>query len=127
MFTGDYIRIEFNLEVEKGVDTSEMIIACSLTDSYDNSVVLWVSDEMPHDFSKLANNTLSLEIPNLNLRPNIYYLDFQISLKDTDRNNFCDTMHSAVQIHVIPEAFYMNGPVLSNIRGHQSLIPATFL
>lgn len=127
VFTGDYIRIEFNLEVEKGVDTSEMIIACSLTDSYDNSVVLWVSDEMPHDFSKLANNTLSLEIPNLNLRPNIYYLDFQISLKDTDRNNFCDTMHSAVQIHVIPEAFYMNGPVLSNIRGHQSLIPATFL
>ena len=127
VFTGDYLRIDFHFEIEENVDTSEMIIACSLADSYDNSVVSWVSDEMPHDFSKLTNNSLSLEIPNLNLRPNTYYLNFLISLKDTDRNCFCDTMHSAIQIHVIPEAFYMNGPVLSTIRGHQSLIPATFI
>lgn len=127
VFTGDYLRIEYHLNIEKGVDTSEMILACSLTDPYDNSVVSWVSDEMPHDFSKLKDGIFSLEIPNLNLRPNVYYLGFQISLHDTDRNSFCDTMHSAAQIHVIPEAFYKNGPVLSNIRGHQSLIPATFL
>lgn len=127
VFAGGYLRIEFHLDIKDNVDTSNMIIACSLSDTYDNSVILWVSDEMPHDFSNLKDGILTLEIPHLNLRPNVYYLYFQISLNDTDRNNFCDTMHNAVQIHVMPEAFYKNGTVLSSIRGHQSLIPATFL
>lgn len=127
VFTGGYLRVDFQLAIEKEVDTSEMIVACSITDAYDNSVVLWVSDEMPHDFSKLKDDTLSLEIPNLNLRPNVYYLSFQISLKDTAPDSFCDTMHSALQIHVIPDVFYLNGSVLSTIRGHQSLLPASFI
>ncbi len=127
VFTGRYLRIEFHLDVKEKNDLSKMIVACSLTDLYDNNVVLWASDEMPHDFSKINDGSFSIEIPHLNLRPNLYYLYFQISLNDTTRENFCDTMHNAVQINIIPDSFYPDGPVLSSIRGHQSLLPAKFV
>ena len=126
VFTGGFVQIEIKLNIRDGINPSRMIIALSISDQYGDPVILWVSDEMPHNFSNLKNGIITLTIPHLNLRPNIYSLGFQISLDNTDRANFCDLMSHAFQIPIISDYFYEKGYSLKPSRGYRSLLNARF-
>ncbi|HPG55836.1 MAG TPA: polysaccharide ABC transporter ATP-binding protein [Candidatus Enterocola sp.] len=127
VFVGSYLKIEFHFDKEESVDLSQMIVACSLSNNYGDVVVLWVSDEMENCFHKIKDNIFSLEIPEINMRPNIYNMNFQISLKTTSQSDFCDVMNSAISISVLNNSFYQKGIDLRTSRGYIPLLKAKYI
>lgn len=125
-FVGDYLRIVFQIETSEIVDFSKMIATCKLTDNFGIETIMWVSDEMNCDFTELKNGTFSLEIPHLNVRPNIYNLTYKIDLGSTASKDTCDSMNGAIQISVINNSFYAEGINLKEGRGYTPLINAHF-
>lgn len=125
-FVGDYLRIVFQIETIEIVDFSKMIATCKLTDNFGIETIMWVSDEMNCDFTELKNGTFSLEIPHLNVRPNIYNLTYKIDLGSTASKDTCDSMNGAIQISVINNSFYAEGINLKEGRGYTPLINAHF-
>ena len=126
-FVGDYLRIEFYIEAEREVDLSKMIATCKLTDNFGTETVMWVSDEMNCDFSQLKKGMFSLEIPHLNMRPNIYNLTYKIDLGSTAAKDTCDSMNGAIQLSVINNSFYTEGINLKEGRGYIPLVDAKFI
>ena len=127
VFVGDYLRIEFHLDVQDDVDLSSMIVGVKLMDNYNNPCVLWASDEMIHDFSAIKNNIFSLEIPHFNVRPNNYNLYFQLSLGSTSQNDFCDVIYNAIKINVINGCFFDKAIMLKEGRDFSPLIEGRYL
>lgn len=126
IFVGQYLRIEFHLDVEEGVDLSKMVVSCAFQDMFGVPSVTWVSDEIAHDFSGIKDGVFSLVIPSLTLRPNIHVLKFQISLNSTAPKDFCDAMTSALQLTIMNDDFFSKGINLNSNRGHTAVIPASF-
>lgn len=126
VFIGDYLKIEFHLDLQDGVDLSQMIVGCGLEDAYQNFATFWASDEMHHDFSKIRDGIFSINIPHLNLRPNLYYAYIQISLWSTHPNDFCDVMHAAASINVLSNDFFTESVVIKPNRGYTALLDASF-
>ena len=127
VFVGEYLRLEFHLEVSDDVDLSKMIVACNLCNPYGDFTTIWVSDEMNADFSQMENGVFSLEIPSVNLRPNNYNLYFQISLDSTSPDDWCDSMYNAKQISVLNAPFFSNQVLLKEGRGTIPLVKAIFI
>ena len=125
-FLGQYLKIEFHIECQDGVDLTKMIISCGFSDMFGVYVTTWVSDEIAHDFSKIRNGVFAIVIPSLTLRPNTYNFGYQISLNTTSPNDFCDVMNGAIQINVFNDDFFSEGMNLKPNRGHKSIIPASF-
>lgn len=125
-FVGEYLRIDFILDCKPGLDLSKMIATCSLSDTYGNRVVMWVSDEMKTDFSQMRDGVFSLVIPALNLRPNTYYLNFKIDMYSTSPKDTCDSMSSAKQVSVINSHFFVPGVPLKEDRGYESIMAAEY-
>ncbi len=125
LFSGETLKIEFHFEKMNGIDLKEMIVACGFSDNYENKIVSWVSDEMENNFESALNGVFTLEIPNLNLRPNSYNFNYQISYKSTSPNDFCDVLTNALSITIIDTDFFIPN---KNVRsGYNSLIKAKFL
>ena len=127
VFTGGYLKIKFFLESHPDVDLSKMIVGCKLEDIYGNPCVMWASDEMPHDFSKLHEGTFSLIIPHINMRPNKYFLHYQISLNSTNFHDFCDVMHGAKRIEVLSDGFYSRDMLLKEGRDLAPVLEGVFV
>lgn len=121
-FVGDYLRIEFHIEADSGVDFSKMIVACKLSDHFGTEAMMWVSDEMECNFTDLRGNVFFLEIPNINVRPNTYNLNFKIDLGSTSAKDTCDAMNNACQISILNNSFFAQGINLKEGRGHMGLI-----
>lgn len=125
LFSGETLKIEFHFEKMIGIDLKEMIVACGFSDNYENKIVSWISDEMENNFESALNGVFTLEIPNLNLRPNSYNFNYQISYKSTSPNDFCDVLTNALSITIIDTDFFIPN---KNVRsGYNSLINAKFL
>ena len=128
VFVGTYLKIEAHFQInDPNIDFSKAIIACNLTDSHGTIIVSWVSDELQHGFSNLAEGKFSLEIPSLNLRPQTYNVWLQMSIGSTAPQDFCDLIHPAAQLVVINDAIFTPGVNLIEYRGHQALVPAKFV
>lgn len=127
-FVNQYLRIELQFEInDLSVDPNKLIVACGLFDSYATSVVSWVSDEMSHNFSNfLDKHTISIIIPNVNLRPQSYNIKVQVSEGTTNTKDFCDVIHNASVLNVLNDSAFTPGINLKVGRGHQALVPANF-
>ena len=124
-FTGQHTTIEFTFNKNEDVDLSKMIVACSFSDEYGTPIVLWVSDEMDHTFGKIIGNKFYLSIPHLDLRPNQYYFNYQISLKTTAPSDFCDALQNAKTINILGDKSFSEKKVVTR-KGYGCLIPAYF-
>ena len=127
-FLGQYLKIDFFLTVnDTSVDLSKAIIAVGLADSFGSVVASWVSDEMTHDFSVLSETkTISIEIPSLLLRPQIYNVSVQLSIGTTSEKDFCDKLFPVCQLTVLNDNTFA-GMNMKGFRGHEALIPANFI
>lgn len=126
-FVGEYIRIEFHINADKDVDFSKMVVCTKLIDNFGDEIIMWVSDEMNSDFSKIKNNIFSLEIPHLNMRPNIYNLSYHVNIGTTADEDVCDMINGAIQISVLNNNFYSSGHTLKEGRGYMPLIDAKYI
>ena len=128
VFVGDYLRVDINLGFqEESIDPAQIIIACGFEDMYGNRVNEWVSDEMPHDFSKIKDGFVSLIIPSLNLRPNTYYFHHKIMYGNTEEKNICDLIHFGKELTVLPYVVSDLQLHLKKGRGYEAFISARFL
>jgi len=127
VFVGDYLRMEFHLDVQDNVDLSSIIVGIKLMDNFNNPCVLWASDEMTHDFSTIKNGVFSLEVPEFNVRPNCYNLYFQLSMGSTSPNDFCDVIYNATRINVISNSFFDRSILLKEGRDYSPLIKGRFV
>ena len=126
-FVNQYLKIEFHFDInDPTIDPEKVIFACGLFDAYGVSVVTWVSDELSHNFDQFKEGVISIEIPNLNLRPQTYNLGIQLSEGTTSPNDFCDAVKPAVQLTILNDAVYTPGVNLKECRGYQALVPANF-
>ena len=126
-FSGKPLSVEFELKVnDPNTKFEKIIIASSFSDSYGNDIVEWVSDEMKQDFSELyATRKITLKIPSLELRPQEYCFNYQISIGSTGPEDWCDKLSNAKTLIVLGGNFFTNSIVVSR-KGHQALIPASF-
>ena len=127
VFSGDYLKVEFHLDIKKQVDLRELRVGCAFENSFHTYATQWASDEMSQDFSKIKDGVFCLEIPHFNMRPNTYYLYIQISLGSTSPKDFCDVMHGAATIRVESAPFFSSEKLLRPNRGHMPVIDAKFI
>ncbi|MCQ2213160.1 MAG: polysaccharide ABC transporter ATP-binding protein [Bacteroidaceae bacterium] len=125
-FVGQYLRIEFHIDVEEGIDLSNMVVICAFLDMFGRSSVTWGSDEIAHDFGGIKDGVFSLVIPSLTLRPNTYNLKFVISLNTTKLKDLCDAMNGALQLTILNDDFFSKGINLHANRGYSAIMPANF-
>jgi len=126
VFVGEYIKIEFHIDYDEGLDFSKMIVMCALADSYGERTVMWVSDEMNSDFSGIQNGIFSLEIPNMDMRPNRYSLCYKIDMYSTSPKDTCDAMNNVRILSVLNSHFYTGDVNLKEGRGYIPLVRARF-
>lgn len=127
-FVGQYLKIEFKVEINEKIDPSKLIVGCLLYDPYGTLAMQWASDEMVHDFSSTTSSgSFYLEIPELNMRPNAYSMYVQLSLGTTAIEDFCDAIHSAIILNVMNDAFYINNVNLHPNRGYTALLQGKYL
>ena len=127
VFVGQYVKIEFKVEINEKIDPSNIIVGCLLYDPYGTLAMQWASDEMIHDFSNIVNGSFFLEIPEINMRPNAYSLYVQLSLGSTAPEDFCDAIHSAFILNVINDYFYIEGTNLQPNRGYIALLQGKYI
>ena len=126
-FVGQYLKIEVHMDIkDKTIDPSKLIFACNLLDPYGTFITTWVSDELEHKFNNFDKGVISLEIPNLNLRPQTYNIWLQISVGTTAEQDFCDKIYPAARLVVLNDSVFTPGVNLKEWRGYQALIPAKF-
>ncbi len=121
-FVGQYLKIEFKVDIKEKIDPSKLIVGCLLYDPYGTLAMQWASDEMVHDFSNITNGSFFLEIPELNMRPNAYSMYVQLSLGTTAPKDFCDAIHSAVILNIMTDDFFIKGVNIQLNRGYTALI-----
>ncbi len=126
-FVGQYLKIEFKVEINEQIDPSKLIVGCLLYDPYGTLAMQWASDEMVHDFSNIANGSFSLEIPELNMRPNAYSMYVQLSLETTSPENFCDAIQSAIILNILTDEFYLKGVNVNLNRGYTALVNGKYI
>ena len=105
---------------------NQMIVGCGFVDGYQNYCVSWSSDEMMHNFMHITNGVLCLEIPHFNMRPNLYFVYYQISLWSTFPKDFCDVMRGAASINILSSNFFVEDMTVKPNRGYTPLIEAFF-
>ena len=127
IFVGDYVKMEIQLDVSKNVDLSRLIVGCVLEDIYQCKCVEWVSDEMNHNFSLIKDGKFWLEIPNVNLRPNKYFVYIQLSIGSTRPDDFCDVIHNAASLSVLSGPFFSPDMLVKPNRGYTALIDGHYL
>ncbi len=127
IFTGDFLKIEFHVDVKEGVNLSKLLVGCKFEDIYQNCATEWASDEMNQDFGQIKNGVFCLEIPHFNMRPNQYYLYIQLSLGTTCVDDFCDAIHAAASINVISDTFFAKDKLISPQRGYSVLLDAHYV
>ena len=127
VFSGDYLKIDFHIDIQSDVELGQLRVGCAFEDDFQNYSTQWASDEMSQDFSRIKNGRFSLEIPQLNLRPNTYYLYVQISLCSTHPADFCDVVHRAAVIQVASAPFFNSSLLVKPNRGHMALLDANFI
>ena len=127
-FVNQPINIELHFDIfDSNIKTEKLIVACALCDAFGMPVVAWVSDEMEHQFREFENNkTITLSIPNMYLRPNVYILNLQISYGTTNQKDFCDQIRHAATLTVTNDAAFTPGITLNPCRGYQAIIPASY-
>ncbi|MGN1240391.1 MAG: ABC transporter ATP-binding protein, partial [Paludibacteraceae bacterium] len=125
-FVGQFLKVEIYFDVnDLTIDPKRLILACGISDAYGVTVVNWVSDELNHQFSNFRNGCISLEIPQLNLRPAVYNFGIQISEDSTAQENFCDAL-VAKKLSVLNDDFFAKGMNLKECRGHMAFVPGNF-
>jgi lipopolysaccharide transport system ATP-binding protein len=127
VFVGEPLDVEFHIQKESNVFLKDMIVACGFSDTYGQPIVSWVSDEVPCNFAEVKNNTFSLKIPKLNLRPGTYSFNYQISLKTTSPNDFCDVLRNAVNISVLSDNAISSTKLLKTYRGCGVFLKGEFI
>ena len=127
IFVGDYLKVEFHVDIAKGVDLRELIVRCAFEDQAQSLVVQWISDEMRQDFTQIRNGVFFLEIPHLDLRPNMYNIYFQMSLGSTYHTDFCDALHGAASITILSNQYYDSNKLLRMNRGHLAVMNARYI
>ena len=126
-FTNQYLKIEIHIEIkDHSVKKDDLIFACNITDAYGTFIATWVTDECQHEFSKINDGIITMVIPNLYLRPQIYNIYLQISEGTTNPQDFCDVVYTAAQLTVLNDSLHTQGIMLKEGRGHQVLIPVQF-
>ena len=125
-FVGGYVKVELTFENVGNANLDDLIFSCGFEDHYGNRANEWVTDEMILPKETLEKGKIILEIPNLNLRPNTYYLYYKCMMKDTDDKNIADSLHFARQFNVLSLSYYSEGKNLRFGRGYEALIPASF-
>ena len=126
-FVGDYVKMEIQMDIQKDVDLSRLIVGCVFEDAYQSKCVEWASDEMIHDFSLIKEGKLWLEIPHVNLKPNRYFVYIQLSLGSTHPNDFCDAIHNAASLTVLSGPFYSPDILVKSNRGYCALLDGHFM
>ena len=125
-FVGQYLKIEMHFDInDKSIDPSKIILACGVTDAYGTTVVNWVSDELEHQFANFENGCITLEIPNLNLRPAVYNFGVQLSENTTAQEDFCDAL-VVKKLSVLNDDTFSTGVNLKECRGYMAMVPGTF-
>ena len=126
-FVNQYLKIEFHFEInDTTIDPNKVFFACGMSDPYGVPVVTWVSDEMSHQFANFKNGFITLEVPNLNLRPQTYNIGIQLSEGSTNPKDFCDVIRPAAQLTILNDAAFTPGINLKECRGYQALVPAKY-
>ena len=127
-FVGDYLKVDFHLEEgPEPVDYSKMIVCIKIYNGAGDVVTMWTSDEMNSDFSGIQKGIFSLEIPALNLRPNLYFLGFEVFLNTTSDPDCCDYIINAKDVSVINSPFFGPKTRLKEGRGHLPLMVARYI
>jgi len=125
-FAGEPLDIEFHFQQGPNVELKDMIMACGFSDAYGQPITTWVSDEISSDFSKIRSNKFRLKIPELNLRPGVYSFGYQLSLKTTSPNDFCDVLGSVFNLTVLSNNVMSSTKLLKAQRGCGVFLKAKF-
>jgi len=128
IISGSYLKIRINLN--KSLDTidySKLFMGVGFSDTEENRVLSFFSDEMGINFTLLhpSSNFVELEIPSFNLRSSIYILSFQINIGSTATKDLIDKLDKAIEVNVLPGDFCNSGKL--NRSGNYALLKGDFI
>jgi lipopolysaccharide transport system ATP-binding protein len=122
---GETLSIEFHIECSiNDIDWNQVIVACNFSNTLEQRIISWVSDEVKIKIHSLNTRVIRLHIPSLSLRPDIYNFGYQISYKSTAPQDFCDVLKNVRPLTVLNKSFFKEN---NQIRtGSEALIYAEF-
>ena len=126
VFTGDYVKVEFHVDIADDVNLKDLLVVCAFEDPSQIFAAQWASDEMSQDFTQIQNGVFFLEIPHLDLRPNTYDFYVQISLGTILQSDFCDALHGAASLTILSNAYFDKARLLRPNRGHMAVLDARY-
>lgn len=110
IFSAEFLRIKIDLQKYSEVQYKHLIISIAFQDQYQNTILLFSSDEMGHNFESLRHkDQFSLIIPSLNLRGGDYYLRIVITERNTSPESFIDVIEKGPSLKVIAGDFFKSG------------------
>ena len=104
--------ITFNLKLKhfEDVNYAQLIVSFAIQDKNENTLLLFVSDEMGASFGYVKDtHEINLHVPKFNLRGGIYTIRVVITEGTTSVDHFIDTMDNVGSIEVLEADVYNVG------------------
>lgn len=119
------VKIILHYSTEEYIDNKHFICVLNFQDEFGTNRLSFVSDEMNHNFKPFENEgVIELNILNLPLRAQTYFIRIMAFNKDTSIINAYDIVESAKIILVHPNDIHGVGKV--NRSGYESISSAVF-
>ena len=107
IISGETLEIVVVVTENQPLDYNKLIISVAFQDNYQNTVLLFSSDEMDCNFTELAiKHEVSLIVPSLLLRGGDYNIRIVMTEGPARRENFLDALDNVISLHVFPGDLY---------------------
>ncbi len=116
VFINEPIQIKLHYKVNQAFDFSKLILSIVLYDNFENVMCAFASDEMGVKFIENSDNEIVLEIPSIQLRPNLYSVAIYSFYEKTHENNYVDTILNASSFEVLSDDVYDSGKLIRNMN-----------
>ena len=116
VFVGENIKLRLKFEQNASINWRLFTLSIIFYDKYENMMASFPSDEIGHDFSNVKDNTITLNIPFLGLRPNEYQVSIYSFEGSTRQEDSVDVVQNVFTFEVLPDDIYDSGKAVRSMN-----------
>ena len=116
-------RMKLIFKLNGNLENGKFLFNVIFTNNFGSAVAMFRSDEINPSLELNTEKTISIEIPELNLRPEHYNVSYYLANNSFSPENFYDSLENCISFEVLNYDYFKTGKMIKN--GNFGLINAT--
>ena len=107
------------------LESGKFLFNVIFTNNFGSAVAMFRSDEINPNLELNTEKTISIEIPELNLRPEHYNVSYYLANNSFSTENFYDSLENCISFELLNYDYFKSGKMIKN--GNFGLINAKMI